>query len=344
VLAAPLSKTEFFQRVLIVAGVAFAGVVLWQTYLVLLLAFAAALLATLLRAITDLIVRRTPLGEAPAYGCALVFALLVIGGAGYLFGAQVAAQVNALAETLPRALHSLEMWARAQPWLGPMLDGFGGGGGAATSIAKTVGNWALNGADALVGVVAILFGAVYFGAQPRLYEKGVALLFPPRQHERVRNALQVSGYALRRWILGQLIDMAAVGTLTGIGLWLIGVPSALALGLLTGLLAFVPYVGAISAGVVATLVAAAQSLELGLWALGIYVAVQQLEGHLILPFVHRWSIALPPALGIFAVIGMGFLFGPLGILLATPLTVVTFVLVKKLYLQETLGEQVSIRP
>ena len=77
--------------------------------------------------------------------------------------------------------------------------------------------------------------------------------------------------------------------------------------------------------------------------LGVYVAVNQLEGHRIMPFVHRWTVALPPALGIFAVVGMGYLLGPLGLLLATPLTVVVFVLVKKLYLRDTLGEQVDVK-
>jgi predicted PurR-regulated permease PerM len=147
---------------------------------------------------------------------------------------------------------------------------------------------------------------------------------------------------MRRWLLGQLVDMATVGTLTGVGLWAIGAPSPLALGILSGLASFVPYVGPIASGALAVLVAAAQSLDLGLWTLALYLGVQQVEGHVVMPFVQRWTIALPPALGVFAVVAMGYLLGPLGIVLATPLTVVLFVLVKKLYLQDTLGERVAI--
>jgi predicted PurR-regulated permease PerM len=296
-----------------------------------------------LRATGDFIARHTGLPGGAGFACALVIALVLVAGGTWFFGAQVVKQVNELAAALPRAIAAARGWLDTQPWLHSLVAAFPTQGDAGAKVALRLGSVALTGFDSLAALAMVLFGAVYFGAQPGLYRRGITLLFPPDEHARVREALDVSAYAMRRWVLGQLVDMVSVGLLTGAGLWAIGAPSAFALALLTGLFSFVPYVGAIAAGALAVLIAAAQSYDLALWTLGVYVAVNQLEGHLIMPFVHRWTVALPPALGIFAVVGMGYLLGPLGLLLATPLTVVVFVLVKKLYLRDTLGEQVDVK-
>lgn len=335
------SPGEFFRRAVVVAALALALLVLWRIHEVLLLAFASILLATLLRAIGDPIRRRTGLPGAVAYGVAIVLVVALFAAAGWIFGTQVSAQANALADRLPGAIASLRSWMQDQAWARPMLENFDPSGSAST-VAARLGGFAMTGFDVAVGVIVILFGALYFGAQPGLYRRGLILLFPPRLHERAGKAFDLAAYAMRRWLIGQLVDMALVGTLSGLGLWALGAPSPLALGLLSGVASFVPYVGPIAAGALAVLVAAAQSLELGLWTLALYVGIQQVEGHLIMPFVQRWTIALPPALGVFAVVAVGSLFGPLGVLLATPLTVVAFVLVKKLYLKDTLGEPVPI--
>ena len=335
----------FLRRVLLVAGVAIGLLALWELREIVLLVFAAALLATVLRGLADFVARHARLPDTAAFALAIVVTLGVLFAAAWLFGAQAHAQVNALAERVPQAIGALYDWLERQPWfpslaaqLQPQSGGAGGPG-----LVRRVGDVALSSLNIAGAVVLVVVGALYFAAQPRLYCRGVVLLFPPRLHRQASEALELAAYAMRRWMLGQLIDMAVVAVLTGIGLWAIGAPSPLALALLSGLASFVPYVGPIAAGALAVLVAAAQSFELGAWTLGLYVAVQQVENHLIMPFVQRWVIALPPALGIFAVIGMGYLLGPLGVMLATPLTVVLFVLAKKLYLRDTLGEQVAIK-
>ncbi len=334
----------FLRRVLLVAGVAIGLVVLWSLHEILLLVFAAALLATVLRGLAQFIARYARLPEPAAFALAIVLVLGVLFAAVWTFGAQVQAQANMLAERLPHAIDGVYEWVERQPWFPSVAAHVQPAGSAGSSgIVRRVGNVALAGLNILGGMVLILVGALYFAAQPRLYRHGLVRLFPPRLHQRAGEALELAGYAMRRWMLGQLVDMAVVALLTGVGLWAIGAPSPLALGLLSGLACFVPYVGPIAAGALAVLVAAAQSFELGLWTAALYIGVQQVENHLIMPFVQRWAIALPPALGIFAVVALGYLLGPLGVILATPLTVVLFVLAKKLYLRDTLGEQVAIR-
>lgn len=332
----------FLERVLVVAAVAVALLVLWRLADVALLVFAAALLATLLRAVSDLIGRTTGLRGGVAYGVSIVVTLALLAAAGWFFGSQVRQQINTLVQRLPHAIDMLSAWAAQEPWLSPFVEGFDPGG-SAKGIAARIGKFAIGGLDALGGLALVLFGALYLGAQPSLYRRGLVLLFPPSAHRRVGQALDLAAYAMRRWLLGQLVAMAVLGLLTGLGLWAIGAPLPLALGLLSGLAVFVPYVGAVAAGALAVLVAASQSVQLGAWALLVYLGVHVLEAHLVMPFVQRWTVALPPALGVFAVVAVGYLLGPLGVLLATPLTVVAFVLVKKLYLRDSLGEEVALR-
>jgi predicted PurR-regulated permease PerM len=133
-----------------------------------------------------------------------------------------------------------------------------------------------------------------------------------------------------------------VGVLTTLGLWLLGIPSALALGLLAGVLEFVPFLGPILSAVPAVALALGEGMDTMLWVVGLYVAVQQIEGALITPLVQQHTVDLPPALTIFAIVAFGVLFGPLGILLATPLAVVVFVLVKKLWVREVLHENTEL--
>jgi predicted PurR-regulated permease PerM len=342
VLAGKSEVGALLPRLLLVVGVLVLVAALWRMREVLLLAFAAALLGTLLRTVADFLAWHARLPGGAAYGLAILLLLVLLGAAAWIFGAQASAQVNALAERLPQALAAVQGWLDKQPWARAAMQSIAPGSGT-KQIAAHLSVVALTGFDMAAALVLVLFGGVYFGAQPTLYRHGVVLLFPPALHQRAGEAFALAGYAMRRWLLGQLVDMALIGAMTGAGLWAIGAPSPFALGLLSGLAAFVPYVGAIAAGALAVLVSATQSLQLGLETLVLYLAVEQIEGHLIMPFVQRWTIALPPALGVFAVVAMGYLLGPLGLLLATPLTVVLFVLVKKLYLQDTLGEQVAIR-
>lgn len=136
--------------------------------------------------------------------------------------------------------------------------------------------------------------------------------------------------------------MVAVGALTALGLWLIGLPAPLALGLLAGLLEFVPYVGPILAALPGVLIAASLGPETMLYALLVYVVVQQVESNAIVPLVARQVLSLPPALAIFSVVALGLVFGPLGLVFAAPLTVLLVVAIGKLYVRETLGQPVKV--
>jgi predicted PurR-regulated permease PerM len=134
--------------------------------------------------------------------------------------------------------------------------------------------------------------------------------------------------------------MIIVGTLIGVGLAVVGVPSALALGLIAGVAEFVPIIGPVIGAIPALLLASTESVDTVLWTLAVFVVVQQLESNLIMPIIAGRVVELPPAVGLFAVVALGILFGPLGLVLGYPLAIVIDVAVKRLYLSGVLKEPV----
>jgi predicted PurR-regulated permease PerM len=135
---------------------------------------------------------------------------------------------------------------------------------------------------------------------------------------------------LHRWLRGQLIAMAIVGIATGVGLWALGVPFALSLGLLAGMLEFIAFIGPIAAAVPAILLGFGESPLTALYVALLYLVVQQVEAYVLMPLVQRWAVALPPALAILAVVVLGILIGLPGVLFAVPVVVAAIAIVESL--------------
>lgn len=194
---------------------------------------------------------------------------------------------------------------------------------------------------AVAYTLLVIAGGIYFAAQPKLYQNGILYLFPKRNRPLMSEALHDTARSIKLWLLGTMISMGMIGFLTGVGLWLIGVPSPLALGLLAGLLEFVPIIGPIAAAIPAILIAFTQSSEMALWTLGFFIVLQQVEGNVVQPIVQKYAVDLPPALLLFSVVAGGYLFGIVGILFAAPLTVAAYVLVRRLYVEEGLDTDIE---
>ena len=197
-------------------------------------------------------------------------------------------------------------------------------------------------ASAVTNLVVVLVGGYFFASSPAVYRSGIVKLFPKGQHERIDDALGDCGRALRLWLIGALLAMALIGLLAGLGTWLIGLPAPLALGLFAGLAQFVPFIGAIIGAVPALILALTGGEWTFLWTLFLFIAIQQVESNMITPLVQRHLLEIPPALLLFAVIAVGLAFGIVGLIVAAPLTIVIFVLVKLLYVRETLGVAVEV--
>jgi predicted PurR-regulated permease PerM len=330
---------RYVQKLLIAAAVGALALVIYRWHHVLLLAFGATLMAVLLRSLADPIRRRTPLGASASLGVAVIGLVLILVALGWFAGAQVTRQLVQLQNDLPAA------WAAAQrqlaayeggPWLLARIHEISGAemSGNIGPLAGRIGHATGLGVQVAGEFVVVLVAGVYFAAQPKLYRDGLLKLAPPGARERLTEAVEACGVALRKWLLGAGVAMLAMGVLTTIGTALLGLPAPIALGLLSGAAEFVPIVGAAVSAIPGLLLAATLGPQMILWTLAFYVAVHQFEGHVLIPLIQRRVVAVPPALTLFAVVGFGVLFGPSGVVFATPLAVVVLVLVQRLYLRE----------
>jgi predicted PurR-regulated permease PerM len=331
---------DFVRRTLIVLGILALALVLWQLRDVLLLVFGAVLVAVILRAFADVLARYTPVPERWALTAATVIIFTILIGMLLLFGAQMRGQLSNVAERLPAALNDLaRQWGLGEI-AGNIPSMIGGEQGASMiSRAAGIGGTILSGlADAILVIIA----GIYIAASPRVYRRGLVKLFPKGQHERVEDSLDAAGQALRLWLTAQLISMTGVGILTVLALWIIGVPSALALGFIAALADFIPFVGPIIGAIPAILIAFTLDGNAVLWTALAFLVIQQIEGNIIMPIAEKHMVAIPPALALFAILAGGVLFGTLGLIFGFPLAVVIYVLVKKLYVRETLGESTPV--
>jgi predicted PurR-regulated permease PerM len=194
-----------------------------------------------------------------------------------------------------------------------------------------------------IGVVGNIFVtillAIYLASEPRLYSGGLTSLFPVTHRSRAAEVGTAIYETLRWWLIGKAGSMIFIGVLTWIGLSIIGVPLALTLGLIAGLLSFIPNFGPIISAVPALLIAAIDSPFSAVYVLGLYVGVQLVESNVVTPIIERETVELPPALTIIFQIALGALIGGLGLVLATPLLAVLVVLVKMVYIEDVLGDK-----
>lgn len=195
--------------------------------------------------------------------------------------------------------------------------------------------------NALGNVLVILFLGVAFAADPASYRDGALRFVPPRHRWRGAKVLDGMGETLRHWLFGQLVTMAVIFLCTWAGLWLLGVGGSLILGLQAGLLAFIPTIGPLVAGLVILLASLASGLTAVLGALGVYLAVQTLESYVLTPVIQKRALDIPPATIFAGQLVLGVLFGLWGIALALPMLAVMKVLLEQLYVEETLGEEAS---
>jgi predicted PurR-regulated permease PerM len=332
----------FVRRVLIAVAIAAAFLLLWKLRGVLALLFGAVMVATIFRAIADLLEKHLRLPERLAVLLSVLIIVGVIAGVIWSIGSQVSAQSEEVAQALPQAaqiiderLSTMGLGHPVSQWMHDLHSGGGLIGGNLKSFLSSI---TLSAASFLI----VFFGGIFLAAQPRLYGIGLIKLVPPTRRRLVAEAMAESDHALRLWLKGQLWAMVLIFLLSWLGLWLLGVPSSLVLALISGVLEFIPYAGAITSSIPAIMVALVQSPQLALWVVGLYVLVHHVEAYLIQPVIQQFAVEIPAVITLFALLAFGLLFGFLGILLAAPLAVVTYVLVKRLYVIEALDTPTPI--
>jgi predicted PurR-regulated permease PerM len=316
-IADPLVRQEA-RRAMIWIGIAalFAlAIVLAQPLLVI---FAGMVFAAMVEGGARLLERVLPIARGWRVGIVLLLTAAFLLWIAYFAGSQIAAQAAELPSTIEsqslRAIAWLESHGfaiKAGDVQGLVQQALGGVGQLTRAVGGIIG--------ALATVFLVIVLGIYFALEPRLYRRGVAWMLPVDSRDYFEGTAQMMGSALRRLMAGRLLGMAVEGFATWILLLVYGVPMAALLGLLTGLLAFLPNIGAPISGLLMIMVGFSGGVDMGLYCIIVYVVVQTVDGYVIVPMVARKTVDLAPALVLGAQLIMGILFGILGLFLADPL-------------------------
>lgn len=338
----PAGYGRIAAMTVMVLAIAGAGYLLVSMMRLVLLVFAATVIAVLFSAVARRIQKWTRLPRGLALALSIILLLGTVVAIFYGFGAQLVDQFDTIRDQIPAALQAiqrqLEGWGLGEP----ARELLSQGSSDLSTIMSRAGSYVLSIGSGLSDAVLVLVGAIFLAADPELYRRGLVKLVPQRAEPVARQAVDDAAGGLRGWMRGEAVAIIVVAVLTGGGLWLLGVPAAIGLGLIAGLMDIVPFVGPIIAGVPAVMLAFTQSPTTALWTIGLFLIVQQIQGNILQPIVQKHAVDVPPAVLLFSVIGMGLMFGFIGVLLAAPLTIVVFVLVQRIYVQALLGRDITV--
>jgi len=261
--------------------------------------------------------RYLPIGR----GWRLLLVLLIgfgfVGWVLYYAGSSIGEQAEALRDVIAdqfRAfmltIERLGLVPKGQPTeLGSQL--LGSVGRLTSAVGTAIG--------AVTSIILMIVIGIFVAAEPRLYDRGVAWILPQRHRAFYYRVADHVGFTLRRLLFGRLVGMLFEGVFTWLMLLIGGVPMAGLLGLVTGLLAFIPNIGAITSGVLMVAVGFSAGTSTGLWAIFVYFFVQNIDGYLVVPYIARRTVDLAPAVVLAMQLLMGALFGILGVLFADPI-------------------------
>jgi predicted PurR-regulated permease PerM len=284
----------------------------------LLLIFAGIVLASMLDGGTRLLGRVLPIRRGFRLAIVTLLAVAFVGWTFYYAGATLVAQAETLRAAVTLQANRLLAWGNA---LGIVQGGVGVEqlSGQLMGTLGRLGSAVSSALGVITSMVMILVIGIFIAIEPRLYQRGVAWMLPLSTRERFYGTGERMGFTLRRLMAGRLVGMAFEGVGTWILLALGGVPMAALLGIITGLLAFVPNIGAIISGVLIVLAGFSVTVNAGLWAIAVYFIVQNVDSYLIVPYVARRTVDLAPALVLSAQLLFGALFGLIGLMLADPM-------------------------
>ncbi|MEX2172145.1 MAG: AI-2E family transporter [Pirellulales bacterium] len=337
------SFPTFTHRALIV--VAIVGVALLAAgalatlFTGLLLLFAGVLLGVFLYESSRRLASAANLGYNAAFAMVVFAFVLLIGATFYFMGSQINQQASEFSEQFTAAVDQIQVRMEQQGWLKQFRDGAQEQQNAAAQQVLATATTAATGVVWAIGaVVLVLFLGFYFALQSNLYRSGLLKLLPLQSRPRVEEVLDKATQKLWRWILGRLAGMVLIGVSAAAGLWMMGVPLPITLGVIAGVLDFIPNIGPLIAAVPAVLFGFQQGPQMALYVAGFYLALQFVESYFITPLIDEQQVELPAGLILASQLLFGMMAGVLGLLLATPLTVVIYVFVRELYVKDTLGD------
>jgi len=361
----PVSQSDLVRAALVVVATLVGLQLLWAARFLVLTTFLGVLFGLAAGQAVDWIlarvrVRRGFAASGVVFGSVIVLLLIAA-----WTGPTLATQSRELRTKLPEAVATLEGWlATTQPALLDLIapPDTSAADAAATAAAELTDSLARPSGGRLIGAIGnhaptvsklafgvlqstiavlgasvlVVFLAVYIAADPDTYRQGLLLMIPHDRRDRFGELLTALGGALRTWFATQLIAMGVIGVVTTIILAVIGVPAALPLGVLAGLFEFIPNVGPTLSAIPAILMGLTDSPRMALVVVGVYWLIQFLENNLLIPYLMKEQLDLPPALTLVTQVVMAYVFGFLGLFVAIPLLATVFVGVRMFWVEDDL--------
>ncbi|MDQ3223964.1 MAG: AI-2E family transporter [Gemmatimonadota bacterium] len=368
------STQDILRALAIIAGFYIALQLLWVGRSVVLLTFLGVLFGVALSGGVDRLERkRVPRGV----GAVLIMLgfLGILAGVGAATAPSITGQLHELKTQLPAAIGKIQGWVRdrqervskALEQVAPEGADTGRAEGAppdragqdeeaagerpspgqgladqAGGIAQHLFGFFSSTIAVLGSMVVIIFVAIFVAIDARTYQAGLMHLFPHEARPRAREVLSATGMTLRRWLFTQLIGMVVVGVLTAVVLLVLDVKAAIALGIIAGILEFIPIAGPLLASIPAIAMGFLDGPEKALYIALAYVVIQQVEANLLYPLLMKKSLELPPVLTIFAQGVLAIVFGFIGLLVAVPMLAAAMVPIKMLYVRDVVGDDVKL--
>jgi predicted PurR-regulated permease PerM len=324
----------------------------WYFAATLFLIFAGMLLGVALNAMTGLLGRIVPLPQPVRLAIVCLALLAMLSGIVFLGGTTIAQQATILSNTIKSQLTTVKTFleshgvdtsffdlssfttpsnspetpapAAPTPHNLPSASAIASSGGAILGQTFKV---LLGTVSAVGNFFIVLFLGLALAVQPSVYHDGLVFMVPAKHRDHATVIIDRIGYTLERWLIAQIITMAAVFLVTWIGLAVIGIPSSFILGIQAGLLAFIPTVGAILGGLIVVLASLASGWVAGLSAFILFLGVHALESYVLTPIIQRQALDIPPATLFSFQILLGVVFGIWGLALALPLMAIAKVMI-----------------
>lgn len=326
--------------------------ILWRIQEVVLLGFAAVIFATVINRMVRFL-QRFRLKRGFAVFISLVSIVVVAAGLLALTAPSIITQFDELIDRIPEAVDQLTSWTgwiqrrlpqpiatelrnldsllqNLQAWISQFFSNF------FSIFFSTLGM--------MLNVLLFVFVTLMLLANPQPYRRGFTLLFPSFYRDRVDEVLDQCEDALTGWAIGMLFNMMVIGTMSGIGLWILGVPLPLANAILAALLTFIPNIGPTISVIPPTLLALLENPWKAIAVIVLYIVIQQVESNILTPLVMQRQVSLLPAITLLALAAFGLLFGILGVFLALPIVVVAQVWIDEVLIKDILNPWQKPKP
>jgi len=332
-------STKVWQTVAIVALLVVGILIVRVAFNVLLMALAGALIAVYFHGLGDLIQKKTKLSRRYAMFISIAGTFIVIGLLFWFIGAKIQSQVAQLNHNLPRNINTAKA-KLSRSAVGQKLLDFSSGNNS-DKLTATVQTFFSTSFGVLGDMYIILFLGIFFTANPSLYKDGLLVLVPDNKKPAGRAIIDRISLSLKGWLKGMLLSMVLITILIAVGLSIMGIPAALVLGLITGILEIVPNFGPLLAMIPGVLLAFTIGPNTAIIVALIYIVSQTIVVNIVTPLIQKKMINMPPALTLISQLIMGTLSGALGIILAVPLLAMLIIVIDELYVKRVKPEVVD---